>query len=76
MAGRVDAHGDGALLVAALLALQARRERAPHRVREPLAAVTRREEPVAHPAPRRAVTAYITLQHTTVNTSVLSNGAH
>lgn len=57
VAGGVDAHGDGALLVAALLALEAGGEGAAHRVRQPLAAVARRQEPVAHPPPRRAVAA-------------------
>lgn len=55
--GGVDAHGDGALLVAALLPLEAGREGAAHGVREPLAAVARCQEPVAHPAPRGAVAA-------------------
>lgn len=57
VASRVDAHGDGALLVAALLALEAGGEGAAHRVRQPLAAVAGRQEPVAHPAAGRAVAA-------------------
>lgn len=62
MTGGVDAHRDRALLVAALLALQARCERAAHRVRQPLAAVARRQEPVAHPTTCRTVAAYVTVK--------------
>ena len=62
VAGGVDAHGHGALLVAALLALEAGGEGAAHRVREALPAVARRQEPVAHPAPRGAVAADVTVR--------------